>query len=145
MGWTLETLLELAEKMARNINSDNIVSQEPVRNINSGRNITRRKVERPHWKQRVCQSEHRHVYGSREETLGLGMTETQREVFLMVDEFWKARGYAPSVREIAQWRKRGVSNTQKVIDRLVKIGALKRIEGMQRTLRPTYMRFRDIE
>lgn len=147
--WTLEKLFELAEKVGSGANVSANVSAL-VENVSRGSekvsaNVRRRKVERPHWKKRVDQSEHRFVYGSREETLELDMTETQREVFLMVDEWWKRFGFSPTVREIALWRKKGVSNTQKVIDRLVRIGALKRVDGMQRTLRPTYVNFRNLE
>lgn len=147
--WTLEKLLELAEKVGSGANVSANVSTL-MENVSRGSekvsaNVRRRKVVRPHWKKRVDQSEHRFVYGSREETLELDMTETQREVFLMVDEWWKRFGFSPTVREIALWRKKGVSNTQKVIDRLVRIGALKRVDGMQRTLRPTYVNFRNLE
>lgn len=148
--WTLEKLLELAEKVGSGANVSANVSTL-MENVSRGSekvsaNVRRRrKVERLHWKKRVDQSEHRFVYGSREETLEMDMTETQREVFLMVDEWWKRFGFSPTVREIALWRKKGVSNTQKVIDRLVRIGALKRVDGMQRTLRPTYVNFRNLE
>lgn len=147
--WTLEKLFELAEKVGSGANVSANVSTL-MENVSRGSekvsaNVRRRKVERPHWKKRVDQSEHRFVYGSREETLEMDMTETQREVFLMVDEWWKRFGFSPTVREIALWRKKGVSNTQKVIDRLVRIGALKRVDGMQRTLRPTYVNFRNLE
>lgn len=148
--WTLEKLLELAEKVGSGANVSANVSTL-MENVSRGSekvsaNVRRRrKVKRPHWKKRVDQSEHRFVYGSREETLEMDMTETQREVFLMVDEWWKRFGFSPTVREIALWRKKGVSNTQKVIDRLVRIGALKRVDGMQRTLRPTYVNFRNLE
>ena len=147
--WTLEKLLELAEKVGSGANVSANISTL-MENVSRGSekvsaNVRRRKVVRPHWKKRVDQSEHRFVYGSREETLEMDMTETQREVFLIVDEWWKRFGFSPTVREIALWRKKGVSNTQKVIDRLVRIGALKRVDGMQRTLRPTYVNFRNLE
>jgi len=96
-------------------------------------------------KYKVQQSEHRKVTGSFEETMRLPMTETQKEVFLIVDEWWKKFGFSPSVRDVAHFRKRAYGPTHKVIKRLIKIGALKQIEGMGRTLRPTYVNFRNIE
>ena len=39
----------------------------------------------------------------------------------------------------------GLGSTKKIVDRLVKIGAVKRVEGMGRSVRPTYISFRDIE
>jgi sulfur relay (sulfurtransferase) DsrC/TusE family protein len=109
--------------------------------------VSRRKVikEKVPWQKRVLQSEHRKVYGSFEETMRMEMTEAQREVFLIVDEFWKEHNFSPSVRNIAAIRGKGVSNTQKIVRRLIKIGALKKIDGMGRTLRPTYINFRYIE
>ena len=39
----------------------------------------------------------------------------------------------------------GLGSTKKIVDRLVKIGAVKRVEGMGRSVRPCYINFRDIE
>ena len=146
----MEVLLKLAEllvagKVSRE-EADKVISG--VAKISGDRvvdKVKRRKVVRPHWTKRVQKTDHGRAYGSKEETWELGLTEAQKEAFLAIDEFWKVHGFSPSVRDVARMRGKGVSNTQKVINKLVKIGAVKRIEGMQRTLRPTYVRFRDIE
>lgn len=78
--------------------------------------------------------------------MGRDMTPTQREVFLYIDEYWKEYGCSPTYREIAEFRgKPGLGNTMKIIDRLVRIGVLKKVNGMSRTVRPVYINFRNIK
>ena len=97
-------------------------------------------------KRKVLQSPLRRVYGSFEEVMEMGMTEAQNEVFLAIDEWWKKFHFGPSYRDIILLRgKGGLGSTKKIVDRLVKIGAVKRVEGMGRSVRPTYISFRDIE
>jgi hypothetical protein len=74
------------------------------------------------------------------------MSPAQREVFLVVDEWWKKYGFAPSLRDIAYVRgKMGLGNTKKIVDRLVELGALKRLDGRRRSLRPVYVNFKNLE
>ena len=74
------------------------------------------------------------------------MSPAQREVFLVIDEWWKKYGYSPSLREIAYVRgKMGIGNTKKIVDRLVKLGAIKKLDGTGRTIRPVYINFRNLE
>lgn len=97
-------------------------------------------------KGKVLQSPLRKVYGSFEEVMEMGMTEAQNEVFLVIDEWWKKFHYGPSYRDIILLRgKGGLGSTKKIVDRLVEIGAVKRVEGMGRSVRPTYISFRNIE
>ena len=97
-------------------------------------------------KRKVLQSPLRRVYGSFESVMEMGMTEAQNEVFLVIDEWWKRYGFGPSYRDIVYLRgKGGLGSTKKIVDRLVKIGAVKRVEGMGRSVRPIYINFRDIE
>lgn len=73
------------------------------------------------------------------------MSPAQREVFLVVDEWWKKFGFSPTLRQIADMRgKTGVGNTKEIVDRLVKLGVLKRLEG-KRSVRPVYINFRNVE
>lgn len=77
--------------------------------------------------------------------MGVDMSPAQREVFLVVDEFWKAWGCSPTLRQIAELRgKKGVGNTKEIVDRLVKLGVLKRLER-RRSIRPVYINFRNVE
>ena len=93
----------------------------------------------------VGSKEMRRVWGEKGE-LEVGMSPAQREVFLVVDEWWKKYGFAPSLRDIAYVRgKMGLGNTKKIVDRLVELGALKRLEGKRRSLRPVYVNFKYLE
>ena len=81
-----------------------------------------------------------------EECTEKDMTPAQREVFLLIDEWWKVKGYGPSIREICRIRgKSGMGNTSEILDRLVKLGALKRLKGSGRSVRPVYLKFRNLE
>ena len=85
------------------------------------------------------------VWGERGELEGK-MSPAQREVFLVVDEWWKKYGFAPTLRDIAYVRgKMGLGNTKKIVDRLIELGALKRLEGKGRSLRPVYINFRNLD
>jgi len=74
------------------------------------------------------------------------MTKVQREVFLIVDEWWKEFGYSPSLRDIAYQRgKSSLPNTMKIVNRLCELGVLKKKTGKGRTIRPVYINFRTLE
>ena len=78
--------------------------------------------------------------------MGVKMTPAQREVFLVVDEWWKMYGFGPSIRDICKLRgKGGMGNTSEIIDRLVKLGVLKKLRGAGRSVRPVYINFRKID
>ena len=73
------------------------------------------------------------------------MSPVQKEVFIIVDEWWKRYGFSPTLRQIADIRgKTGVGNTKDIVDRLVKLGVLMRIER-KRSIRPVYINFRNLE
>jgi SOS-response transcriptional repressor LexA len=83
---------------------------------------------------------------SYEECLELEMTPAQREVFLCIDEWWKKYGFGPSIRDICNVRgKAGMGNTAEIINRLIKIGVLKKVKGAGRSVRPVYINFRTLE
>jgi SOS-response transcriptional repressor LexA len=74
------------------------------------------------------------------------MTKVQREVFLIVDEWWKEFGYSPSLRDIAYQRgKTSLANTMKIVNRLCELGVLKKKTGKGRTIRPVYINFKTLE
>lgn len=83
---------------------------------------------------------------SEEEAREVEMTPAQREVFLVVDEWWKRYGFGPSIRDICKLRgKGGMGNTSEIIDRLVRLGVLKKLKGAGRSVRPVYLNFRNLE
>jgi hypothetical protein len=74
------------------------------------------------------------------------MSPAQKEVFLVIDEWWKKYGYSPTLRDIAYVRgKMGLGNTKKIVDRLVLLGVIKKLDGVGRTIRPVYINFRNLE
>jgi SOS-response transcriptional repressor LexA len=74
------------------------------------------------------------------------MTKVQREVFLIVDEWWKEFGFSPSLRDIAYQRgMTSLPNTMKIVNRLCELGVLKKQKGKGRTIRPVYINFRPLE
>jgi SOS-response transcriptional repressor LexA len=81
-----------------------------------------------------------------EECMEVGMTQAQKEVFLIVDEWWKQYGFGPSIRDICEIRgKGGLGNTHEIIKRLVKLGVVKKVTRGQRSVRPVYIQFRNLE
>ena len=80
------------------------------------------------------------------ECMEVEMTPVQKEVFLMIDEWWKRYGFSPSLKDIAHQRgKMSMSNTSKIIKRLVNIGVIKKVDRQGRTIRPVYINFRNLE
>jgi SOS-response transcriptional repressor LexA len=83
---------------------------------------------------------------SYEECMEVAMTPAQREVFLCIDEWWKKYGFGPSIRDICDVRgKTGMGNTSDIINRLIKLGVLKKVKGAGRSVRPVYINFRTLE
>ena len=72
------------------------------------------------------------------------MTPVQSEVYDIISEYWKRYGCSPSYRDIAQIRnKSGLGNIKKIVDRLEKLGAIKRLKG-KRSVRPIHIRFKNL-
>ena len=83
---------------------------------------------------------------TREECLEVGMTPAQREVFLVIDEWWRLYGCGPSIRDICRIRgKGGMGNTHEIVKRLVKLGVLKKVSRGQRSVRPVWVNFKTLE
>lgn len=73
---------------------------------------------------------------------GMCVTPVQRDVYLLIDEFWKRFGCGPTYRELAQLRGTTLGNIKRIVDRLVKLGVVKRMPNMDRSMRPSYMAFK---
>lgn len=74
------------------------------------------------------------------------MTPAQKEVFLVIDEWWKKFGFAPSVEDVMRvLGVKGRGNVARKMNRLIDLGVCKGQKGKARTIRPTYVRLRDIE
>ena len=79
---------------------------------------------------------------SKDECEGMCVTPVQKEVYILIDEFWQRFGFGPTYRELAQLRSTSLGNVQRVVNRLVKLGVVKRVAGMDRSIRPSYMAFK---
>jgi SOS-response transcriptional repressor LexA len=74
------------------------------------------------------------------------MTPAQKEVFLVIDEWWKRFGFGPSVDDVMQvLGVTGRGNVSRKMRRLVELGVCKGIKGKVRTIRPSYLRVRDLD
>lgn len=74
------------------------------------------------------------------------MTPAQKEIYLVVDEWWKKFGFGPSVDDVMYVTgQKGRGNVSRKMWALVKLGVCRGIRGRARTIRPSYLRVRDIE
>ena len=74
------------------------------------------------------------------------MTPRQKDIYLVIDEWWKKFGYSPSIDEVMMVTgDRSRSNVHRLMKELCEIGACKMIPRRSRTIRPTYIKFRNIE
>ena len=81
-----------------------------------------------------------------EQARNVDMSPAQKEVFLVIDEWWKKYGYSPTIRDIAYVRgKMGLGSTLKIVNRLVALGVIKKMDGVGRTIRPVYINFKNLE
>jgi hypothetical protein len=82
----------------------------------------------------------------REEVWGLAMTLAERHVYLIIEVFWEKYGYSPSYEDIAYLRGvKGIGNIKRIVDKLVQMGAVKRIPGAKRSVRPVWLKFRNLD
>lgn len=74
------------------------------------------------------------------------MTPAQKEIFVVIDEYWKRFGFGPSIDDIMYMTgDRGRGNVRRKMWSLVKLGVCKGTPGTARSIRPSYIRIRDIE
>jgi SOS-response transcriptional repressor LexA len=73
------------------------------------------------------------------------MTERQQQIFMVISEWWKMYGYAPSIDDIMNVtgdRSRG--NVHRMMVRLCDLGLCKRLPNVARSIRPVHIRVRDL-
>ena len=87
----------------------------------------------------MCFLESRFLYGG-------GMTEAQAEVYLVIDEWWKRYGFGPTVEDVMRFTgDRSKATVHGKMKRLVKLGVCKQVPGRPRSIRPSYLKVRNIE
>ena len=78
--------------------------------------------------------------------LDLCMTEKQKVIFLVIDEWWKRFGYGPSVDDVMRLTgDRGRGNVVRTMKALCDLGICKRVPRRARSIRPVYIKFRNIQ
>jgi hypothetical protein len=81
-----------------------------------------------------------------QECMEVAMSPAQKEVFIAIDEWWKKYGFSPTIRDIAYVRgKMGLGNTKKIVDRLVLLGVIKKVDGTGRTIRPAWVNYKNLK
>lgn len=65
------------------------------------------------------------------------MTPRQKEIYMIIDEFWRSYGYGPSVDEVMYMANvSGRGNIHRIMKRLCELGHCKRMPDKARTVRP---------
>ena len=83
---------------------------------------------------------------TRDECMEAGMSPAQKEVFMVIDEWWRKYGFSPTLRDIAYVRgKMGMGSTKSIVDRLVKLGVVKKMDGVGRTIRPAWVNYKNLK
>lgn len=74
------------------------------------------------------------------------MTPRQKEIFMVIDEWWKRFGFGPSVDDIMSMTgDKGRGNVNRICNTLVDLGICKKLPNRARSIRPSYVRVRDIQ
>ena len=73
------------------------------------------------------------------------MTPAQKNIYIIIDEWWKKYGYGPSIDDVMYITgERGRGNVSRKMWTLVDLGICKGVKGKPRSIRPAYIRVRDI-
>lgn len=73
------------------------------------------------------------------------MTPAQKEIFLIVDEYWKNFGFGPTIDDVMRLTgEKGRGNVARKMRTLIEIGVCKGVTGRARSIRPAYIRLRDL-
>ena len=74
------------------------------------------------------------------------MTPAQKEIFLVIDEWWKKFGFGPTIDDVMRITgDRGRGNTNRKMRALVELGVCKGLPNRPRSIRPAYLKVREIE
>ena len=83
---------------------------------------------------------------SESECMGMDMTLKERNVFLAIDEHWKHHWYGHSYEDLMRATgDKGRANLVRVIRNLCAIGVCKKLANKDRSVRPVYIKFRELE
>ena len=69
------------------------------------------------------------------------MTSAQKEVYMIIESWWKEFGFGPSVDDIMRLTgEKGRGNVSRKMWTLVDLGHCKGTKGKHRSIRPSYIR-----
>lgn len=81
----------------------------------------------------------------RDECIGKIMTERQKEIYMVIEEWWKKFGFGPSIDDIMSITgDKSRANVHRMIKRLCECGACKRVPNRDRSVRPAWIKFRNL-
>jgi SOS-response transcriptional repressor LexA len=73
------------------------------------------------------------------------MSPAQKEIFLIIDEYWKNFGYGPTIDDIMRITgEKGRGNVSRKMKTLIEIGICKGLTNRYRSIRPAYLRIKDL-
>ena len=73
------------------------------------------------------------------------MTEAQREIFDIIDAWWKKYGFGPSIDDVMRITgEKGRGNVARKMNILIEIGVCKGLTNRSRSIRPAYINLRNI-
>lgn len=74
------------------------------------------------------------------------VTEAQKNIYLVIEEYWNRFGFGPSVDDVLLITgEKSRSNVSRKMWKLVELGLCKGTRRRARSIRPAYMRVQDIE
>jgi len=74
------------------------------------------------------------------------MTEKQAVVYKFIEEWWKMHGFAPSIDDVMRFTgDKGRANIHRIYKKLCEHGHCKMTPRLARSIRPSYLRVRDID
>lgn len=78
--------------------------------------------------------------------MGKEMTPAQKEIYLVIDEWWKRFGFGPTIDDVMLITgEKGRGNVARKMRALIDLGICKGIPRRPRSIRPAYLRVRNIE
>lgn len=74
------------------------------------------------------------------------MTPAQKEIFLIIDSFWKMYGFGPSIDDVMRMTgEKSRGNVSRKMWVLVELGVCKGVKRRARSIRPSYIKVRNLE
>ena len=74
------------------------------------------------------------------------MSPAQKETFLIIDEYWQNFGFGPTIDDIMKMTgEKGRGNVARKMKALIAIGVCKGISNRARSIRPAYIKLRNLK